>query len=79
MSDIFDRFRECDEIVNAMPDGESKKHAKTILMQLLHIEQARKVAHDSYNRYRNQMNGWENNLVRDIKSMAGEENNGKAI
>ena len=72
MSDIFDRYHECKEIVDSMPDGKNKVHAESILRQLLHIEQARKVAHDNYNHYRNEMNSWENNLVGNIKEMAKE-------
>jgi hypothetical protein len=78
MADIFDRYHECDEIVNSMPDGINKDHAKTVLRQLLHIEQARKVAHDNYNRYRDEMNSWENNLVRDIKRIAKGDHNATA-
>lgn len=72
MLGIFDRYHECSEIVGAMPDCAEKAHVEAILRQLLHIEQARKVAHDNYNRYRDEMNAWENNLVRDIKRMVKE-------
>lgn len=73
MADIFDRYHECDQIVKAMPEGEKKAYAESILRQLLHIEQGRQIAHDNYNRYRNEMNVWEDNIVRDIKRAAKEE------
>jgi len=72
MANLFDRFHECDHIVKAMPEGENRAYAESVLIQLLHIEQARKVAHDSYNHYRNHMNDWENNLVREIKRIVRE-------
>jgi hypothetical protein len=72
MADIFDRYHECKQIVEDMPECEDRAYAESILRQLLHIEQARKVAHDNYNRYRNDMNAWENGLVREIKRAAKE-------
>lgn len=59
------------------PDGTSKTHAEAILRQLLHIEQVRRVVHDNYNRFRDEMNSWENNLVGNIKDMVKEATNGR--
>lgn len=73
MAGVFDRYHECTKLINAMPDGEDKEYAGRIAAQLLHIEQARKVAQDNYNRYCNEMNAWENNIVRSVKQLAKQK------
>ena len=66
MPDVFDRYHECNELVESMEHGEDREHAKTMLTQLLHLEQARKVAISAYNKYCREMNDWENNIVKSI-------------
>jgi len=70
--DIFDRYRECKEVVVGIKDETQRKHAESILSQLLHIEQARGIAERSHQKYREEMNGWENNLVKSICQTARE-------
>ena len=72
MTDIFDRYRECKEIVEEIKDEEQKKYVNSILLQLLHIEQGRGIAVRAHQKYCNEMNEWENNLVREIKRRVKE-------
>lgn len=71
--DTFDRWKECKEIVEEIENKEQKDHAKSILSQLLHIEQGRGIAARAYAKYCNEMNEWENNLVKNIKQIAKEK------
>lgn len=74
MCNTFDRYLACKKIVEEITDEEQKKHANSILSQLLHLEQGRQVAVRAYQNYCKEMNEWEWNLVKEIKRRAQEGN-----
>lgn len=70
--DVFDRYHEANEIVEALPDGENKEHLRDSAKQLLHLEQGRKVAVQAHAKYIDEMNAWENNILKFIKQEASK-------
>ena len=68
----FQKYKECEDVVNTIQDEELKEHAKSISKQLLHLAQARHAAIRAYRKYSDEMNEWENELVRNVKRIAKE-------
>lgn len=68
----FQKYKECEDVVNTIQDEELKEHAKSISKQLLHLVQARHTAIRAYRKYSDEMNEWENELVRNVKRIAKE-------
>ena len=68
--DVFARYHEANEIIEALPDGSKKEHLRDSATQLLHLEQGRKVAMAAYAKYTDEMNKWENNILDFIKKEA---------
>ena len=70
MADIFGRYHRANEIVEVLPDGPNKEGLRKSVAQLLHIEQGRLKAVHAHQKYLNDMNEWENNILHFIESEA---------
>jgi hypothetical protein len=73
MADIFDRYHTANEAVESLPDGPQKENLRSSANHLLHIEQARKVAVCAYQRYCNDMDEWEENILHFIMNELQEQ------
>ena len=69
---LYDRYKHCNEIVSSLP-AEKQQGIQGSLSQLLHLEQARDKAEQCFSRYKNEMNEWEDNIVRFIENYVKEE------